>query len=281
MLPWLVHGARLTLQNLWATPTVNPANMPIVFLPFSQYELDLVAGTLVVGSAIAGIIARVLAARGVQRARVALLVGVLIAQFIALLQTSTAVARGLRHPGGAVRLVDDSLAYLVIMIVWLVVMIVVGAAVFALLTRRTRSAVTVGTGIVAVSLEAWIRGFVAPIGTASATPNDVGLFIAHWAPAVAVAAVIVWAGVGSAGKAVSAITALVVLWIGTAAIIAVASAAGSRALARVPVELIGYFGSVFVSELISQALPLALVAAGLALIGLAIRWIISRSLTPR
>lgn len=41
LLPWLITGMRLPLQNLWAADTA-PDAMPIVLLPFSQYALSLI-----------------------------------------------------------------------------------------------------------------------------------------------------------------------------------------------------------------------------------------------
>jgi hypothetical protein len=276
MLPWIVHGARLTVQNLWAAPTVNPADMPIVFFPFSQYELDLVAGTILVGSAIAGGVVRILAARGMEHARAAFLTGVLIAQLIALVQTTTTVAHGLIYPEGTLGLMDDSVVYLGIMITLLMIMIALGAAVFVLVTRRSRSAYVIGSSIVAVALTAWVRGFVAPIAPASTTPHFVAFFVADWIPAVVVGAAIIWMGVVPARRAVAAVAAVAILWLGTAAIVAMAAAAGSRVLARFPSELIRYFGTVFASELGPQTLIPVAVAVGLAVIGLLIRWTISQ-----
>lgn len=36
LIPWIITGMRLPLQNLWATDT-RPADMPLALLPFSQY----------------------------------------------------------------------------------------------------------------------------------------------------------------------------------------------------------------------------------------------------
>jgi len=65
LLPWLVTGLTLPLQNLWNVDTL-PADMPRTLLPFSQYAVTLIVGLIVVGSAIAGGIAR---ARGERPSR--------------------------------------------------------------------------------------------------------------------------------------------------------------------------------------------------------------------
>src|SRR3982750_3856529 len=97
LLPWLMTGARLPLQNLWAANTL-PAQMPIGLLPFSQYAATELVAVLVVGAAIAGIAGRAVPARHPGWAWLALLGGVLVVQLIALVQTAVTVSRGLR-PG--------------------------------------------------------------------------------------------------------------------------------------------------------------------------------------
>jgi hypothetical protein len=47
---------RLPLQNLWGT-NLLPEEMPIVLLPFSQYAITVLAGTVIVGSVTAGLVA--------------------------------------------------------------------------------------------------------------------------------------------------------------------------------------------------------------------------------
>jgi hypothetical protein len=49
LLPWIITGMRLPLQNLWGTNTL-PEAMPIGLLPFNQYAIPLIAGILVVGA---------------------------------------------------------------------------------------------------------------------------------------------------------------------------------------------------------------------------------------
>lgn len=57
LLPWLITGMRLPRPELWAAETPHD-EMPIVLLPFSQYELILLIVVLVIGSAVAGLLAR-------------------------------------------------------------------------------------------------------------------------------------------------------------------------------------------------------------------------------
>ncbi|GAA4672131.1 hypothetical protein [Frondihabitans cladoniiphilus] len=277
MLPPLAHGGRLTLQNLWATPTTSEAQMPIVFLPFSQYQLDLVAGTILIGSALAGIATRIAASRVVHadsRARLATLIGLLVAQLAAFVQTAIAVGRGLGHPAGVVRLVDDSLVYLVAVSVWIVLLIALGAVVFRLLARPGGSGAVVAVALASVTLGPWIVGFVRPVGSFS-TPGF-GVFVAAWLPGIAVGAAIGAAGLRSWHRIVGAVVALVVLWAGTAALSGIVAAAGSRALLRLPDELAQMVGLVFRSDVTGASLRLAGVAAATGVVALVVRQVVGR-----
>lgn len=62
LLPWLVTGMRLPLQNLWGR-VVAPDRMPVALLPLSQYAVALLFGLLVGGWALAGILGRFTAGR--------------------------------------------------------------------------------------------------------------------------------------------------------------------------------------------------------------------------
>ncbi len=94
LLPWMVTGMRLPIQNLWALD-VPPEGMPITLLPFSQYTITLIVAVLVTGSAIAGGLLRLTGAQHPRFAFVATPVGVLIVQVVAIVQTVSIVAGGL------------------------------------------------------------------------------------------------------------------------------------------------------------------------------------------
>jgi hypothetical protein len=312
MLPWLVHGARLVPQNLWAIPTVDAADMPIVFLPFSQYQLDLVAGVIVVGSLIAGVAARLLADRGMWGARVAVVGGLLVAQAVALVQTAAGVASGLQFVGGVGEaggggVPDDAMAYMIVVCAWIALTIGIGVLAFVLLTRRSSASLPVGVALAAVVLGPWIRGFVSPLIAPPLGPGSVGSAVAMWLPAVLLGAGIGWAGlwvrrpraepaiplatdssvsggpaqsegrIVSPGRIVSAVAAIVILWVGVSVLTGLVSAAGSRALLRLPDELAQLIVSVTAAELRGDALVVAAGAAVLGAVGIAAHEVIARS----
>ncbi len=53
ILPWLIGGGILPLQNLWASATM-PEDMPFVLLPLSQYFVTLLFSLLLLGGVFAG-----------------------------------------------------------------------------------------------------------------------------------------------------------------------------------------------------------------------------------
>jgi hypothetical protein len=79
----------------------------------------------------------------------------------------------------------------------------------------------------------------------------------------------------------SAIAALVILWIGTALLTGLVSAAGSRALLRLPDELTQLIGSVTAAELRGDALTVTAGAAILGAFAVAAHELIARWMGPR
>jgi hypothetical protein len=82
LLPWLVTGVRLPLQNLWAVQTL-PEDMPIALLPFSQYAVVQIFSLLVVGYGAAGIVVRALRTRLPRRAVLTVGAGALSVHLVA------------------------------------------------------------------------------------------------------------------------------------------------------------------------------------------------------
>jgi len=270
--PWLLTGARLPLQNLWAAPVVEadgvtaaPDSMPVSLLPFSQYALTLQASLLITGSAVAGLVARAAGARRSRGAVIAVLAGTVGAQSVALVQSSVTVTGGLADR-------VESVVYLGAVVGAAVAGIAFGVVVLLLIARARRGAAVVGLAVGAIALAQWGYALVYPPFSLVTENVAVADSVLGWLPAVLVAAAIVWAGVSTIGRAVGAAVALIALWVGPAAITAVSNVAGSRVYASYPFEMVEIAGSIFTSALASPATWRAvLVAAVLAGIGLALR----------
>lgn len=267
LLPWLITGMRLPLQNLWATDTL-PAQMPIALLPFSQYFLALTVALIVIGSAVAGIVGRAVPARTPTLALLALVAGVLLVQIVAIAQSAITVESGLSDRSA-------SSLYLVAVTGGTIAAILLGVGLLLLIARAPRPGALIALSIVAVAFSSWLSGLVFPVGLiVSASPfSDAMSTVIRFAPAVLIGAAIAWCGVNSVGRVIAAIVSLVVLWIGPVFVTALSAAAGSRVLAPYPAEMLDYGIGVFRTAASMPELwgtPLA-VAVVVAVVGLVIR----------
>ena len=262
-LPWIITGMRLPLQNLWDLPTL-PEDMPIVLLPFSQYSITLVAGILVVGSALAGIVARVAHRRRDHRGLLALVAGAFGVQVVAIAYTATVVGSGLRPS-------FESMIYLAAVVAVAIASFATGAVVLLLVARAPRAGALIGLAIAAVVVVWWLDALVVPeVWQVSETQTAI-LGALQWVPALLCGIAIAWCGVTTSGRIVAAVATIAILAVGPAFAMAIISAAGSRVLARHLPEMADHALRVFQQALISPELTLRPVVAAffVAIIGLA------------
>lgn len=257
LLPWILTGMRLPLQNLWAVG-VLPDEMPVAWLPFSQYSVTYVLGLLVVGSAVAGIAARALRDRLPRAAPASIAAGLLFVQIVATAQALTVVGAGLR--GGS-----EASVYLGSCVAVAVLGIGGGLLGFALVARGPRPGAVIALTFAAIASGWWISGFLASFGPQSSLPSALAPVVA-WIPPVLVGAAIAWGGIRTAGRIVAAVVSLLLLWLVPALVTGVQSAVGSRALLRSPLDLIDYGWAVFTAaatmpELVLPRLVVAIVVA--------------------
>lgn len=248
LLPWLVTGLRLPLQNLWGTATA-PQDMPLVLLPFSQYSITLVAGLLVVGAAIAGLVTRSTRPRQGRRGFAALTAGLFGTQLIAVVQTTAVVGGGLR-PG------TESTIYLVAVVAVAVASIAVGGLVFVLIGRMPRAGALIGLSLAAVAVSWWSAALIVPQPGLVSPAQTTMLGLLQWLPAILCGVAIAWCGVNTVGRVGAALTALAAIVIGPAVATAVTAAAGTRVLARHPGEMLDYAAAVFRQVLVTPELTL-------------------------
>ncbi|WP_438856252.1 hypothetical protein [Agromyces sp. M3QZ16-3] len=271
LLPWLVEGMRLPLQNLWATDAA-PEEYPLVLLPFSQYFLTRIAALLVVGAATAGIVARATRTRQRRFGVAWMLVGLLAVQATAIVQTTTVVRGGLEE-----RVESD--LYVAALVGIAVLANLVGVLVMLLVAAAPRAGAVIAFALTAVLAPSWVGGLLLPDPVTTGPVTDAVLLVLRWLPAVLVGVAIAWGGVGTVGRVIAAIVALAVLWIGPALIIAVSSAAGSRVLARHPDEMLDQAVGVFrsASTMPDVVVPPLVVAVVIAALGLLARLVVRRN----
>lgn len=270
LLPWIITGMRLPLQNLWAASTL-PGDMPIVLLPFSQYAITLIIGLLVVGAAIAGLAARLLRDR-MPRPRVAMvLIGVVAVQFTAVVQTASVVAGGLQRR-------SESGFYLAALTAVAVLAAGVGIVTLLLIAKAPRGGVVAGFAIAALALGPWLSGLLVPFGTVGSNEMYAVLGWLRWAPPILVGLAIAWGGVDTAGRVVAALFGVLLVWVVPAIQTGIGNAAGSRVLANDLDEMREFGVSVFVAALTlpEVALPPIVVTILVAAAGLVVRALLKR-----
>jgi len=265
LLPWVVTGMRLPLQNLWAVQTL-PEDMPIALLPFSQYAVTQILSLLVVGYGAAGIVVRALRTRLPRRAVPAVGAGALAVHLVATVQAAWTVASGLAER-------TASTVYLAALLAVVAAAVLTGLLVLRLITAPPRAGAVIGLSLVALVVGSWLADLLMPLGSApgGAAPSVLNLVV-RWVPAVLVGAAIAWGGHGTRGRVFAAVGSLLLLWIVPSAFAAVTSAAGSRVLLPYPSEMVDYGlevlrAAMFAPELVLPPLLVALVvaAAGITL----------------
>lgn len=237
LLPWLLAGARLPLQNLAADQSTIAT--PFALLPFNQYFLTSIVALLVMGGAIAGIVARALADRRARFGTTVLVIGVLAVQILAAVQ-STLVAVSVIERS------TRSLVYAGAVAAVIVVSILVSLLVLLLIARSPVPGATIALSLAAVVSASWLGTAVRDVLLLGPEPLvQVILVILRWMPAVLVGCAIAWCGFRTAGRVAAVVVSLAALWIGPAFFTAVSAASGTRVLAPYPSEMAEYGIQVF------------------------------------
>ncbi|WP_010204139.1 hypothetical protein [Salinibacterium sp. PAMC 21357] len=228
LLPWLLQGLRLPLQNLWALETA-PDEMPFVLLPFSQYALTTEIGLMVVGAAVAGLLARLLRSRMPRRGVLVMFLSLIVVQLGAIVQTYVVVQGGLQDRSAAT-------FYLAAVTGVAVLAMLVGIAVFWLIARAPHAGALIGYAMAAVALAPWLGELAHPLTNQQF--GAVGDFrrwaasVLRWVPAILVGLAVGWCGIRSVGRVIAVLVSFGLLWIVPALTTAISHAAGSRVYAN-------------------------------------------------
>lgn len=237
LVPWLLTGARLPLQNLWATE-VRPQDMPLALLPLSNYSAVETSAMLVIGAAIAGAVAAICNARGrIVSARM-VLVGVLVVQLGALAHAAIALRGGLG---------DGSRAelYLWTLVGAAALSIALGALVLLGIASRRPAPFTLSVSAAAVALGQWLIMLVAAAFPTTTTLPAMVWNLTAWLPPVVVGVAVGWCGVRSVGRAAASVASVVIIWAGPAFLTALFYGLGSRIYLQYPAELVPAMRQVF------------------------------------
>lgn len=269
LLPWLVTGMRLPLQNLWAVQTL-PQDMPVALLPLSQYAITQILALLVVGYSSAGVLLRAIRPRLPRGAVPAVAGGALAVHVIVSVQALKAVAAGLSE-----RTASD--VYLAALVAVVTASVLVGLLVLRLITAPSRAAAVIGLSLFALIATMWLGSLLASLSTAGEGPSST-FEVLRWVPAVLVGAAIAWGGHGTPARVIASIVSLLLLWLVPAAVTALTSAVGSRVLLPYPREMAAYGMEVLRAAMFDSALvlPPLLVALSVAGAGIALQQLLQR-----
>lgn len=269
ILPWLIGGGTLPLQNLWVADT--PWNdMPFALLPVSQYEATTIFVLLLMGGVFAGLAVHIIARRRTFAAWPAAL-GLFAVQLVAVVQSYTVVSNGL----GLTNSLDRrTFVYFAGMLGGAIVALVVAQAAFWIASRRAIGPVALAIGLAAVPFAAWLSEATHSLIGASGIPMP-ALTALHWLPAVIAAAALVWCGVRPAKRIAVWVAVLVGVWVIPALFTTIQYGLGMRVLHGDLREMASASGQVLPLALGEQLVP-ALVALALAVIGTVIVELVRR-----
>lgn len=274
--PWLVTGARLPLQNLWASEAL-PQDMPFVLLPISQYETTTILALLVTGAALAGFGQRWWgSAVGARTWAVALGVG--LVQVLALTQSLVEVARGLglTDPGAFGAPDPRAALYLAGMLGGCVAALALGLAVCALAAHPPRAAAAIAAGLVAVPVAAWVSQWLVAL-TEPRVPMAAGM-VQRWLPALVVGVALGLLGCATAQRALIWLLDLVLLLVVPASLTAVSYGLGMRVLNGDLVEMAAAAAQLF-PLVVRVSVPPALLGLAIAVVLTLIRTTVGRNRT--
>ncbi len=186
LVPWLVTGARLPLQNLWAAE-VLPEAMPVAFLPLSQYQTTTILALLTLGGALAGLAVRVWrpARRGLASGFA--VAGMALVQGIAVLQAFAVLGAGLL--GGSMATI-----YFTGLLAGTLTAIAAAAVVLLMLAARSKPVAALGIGLMAVPAASWLTAAATYLAGPQGVPIPLTLAW-RWLPAVVVGLALAWCGV--------------------------------------------------------------------------------------
>ena len=263
--PWLITGGRMPLQNLWSE---LPSDIPFVLLPFHPYTATLVAAIILFGATIGGVAGRARGSRRVRGATLFLLLGAITVQGLAVAQSAVTTRSTLPD-------VDDADLYVIALTTGAVLTIGIAAGVIALVAKAPRAGAVMALSVGSVAAGPWLAALIVPFGTA---PTEIPplLTLVQWVPPVLAGAAVAWAGLGSAGRIVAALGAVLIVWIGPAVLTGVGYALGSRVMWNDPAGMIDGAIHVFGLALLTPELAWRPIVACVltAAIGLGVRAVV-------
>ncbi len=264
-LPWVVHGLRLPVQNLWGSDQ-DPETMPLVALPFNQYFLSLILAITVVGGVAAALTS--LIRPDPPLARGAAVAGGAFAAVVAITQTALVVHRGLDHSSRAA-------FYLTALVAAAVVGSVVGLAVGWALAGRGHAARAVAASVLAVLVPPWLHALIVADPLTTGDLQHTLLTAVPWVAGMVAGIGLALCPLRGIRTVLGWVVSLTMLWAGPALMTAMSHVANSRVLLAhsPPAELFDAGWDVFRAALLPANHPIGtfVLAIVIGLAGLVVR----------
>lgn len=266
LLPWLLTGGRLPLQNLWATQA-RPDDMPFALLPVSQYSATTIFALLLMGGVFAGLTVNIFARRR-RFALWAAAAGLLLIHVVAVAQSFTVVGSGLN-----LTTTHDSrvVVYFAGMLGGTICAALAAQVGLWVASRRSMGPIALAIGLSAVPFASWIAPALVTASGASGIAMLSG-GVLRWLPAAIVGVALGCCGVRPARRIAVWLTVLAALWVTPALLTALQYGLGMRVLNGDVKEM---------ASAARQVFPLALatgVAPALFAIAIAIAVVTARAL---
>lgn len=267
ILPWVVGGGALPLQNLWTAATL-PEAMPFVLLPLSQYLAMLLFSLVLLGGVFAGVAVHVVARRRAIAVWPAAF-GVALVHLIAMVQSFGVLAGGLGLGGDR-----RSMLYFAGMLGGAIAAALLAQLGLWMTSRRSVGVAALGVALAAVSFGSWVgRWFVAFTG--EVTPPLFLPELLRWVPSIVVGAALVWCGIRPARRIAVWVVGLLSLWILPALFTAIQYGLGMRVLDGDVAEMARVSVGLFPMVLAEVWLPVV-VALAIAVVGTVVRWAVEK-----
>jgi hypothetical protein len=270
--PWLMTGAQLPLQNLWAT-AVLPEDMPVALLPLSQYQSTTILALLTVGGALAGLSIRLQRPAHRGPAVGGATMGLLVVQVAATVQAFIVLGDGLGR--GTLASV-----YFAGLLAGTVAAMAASVGALLMIAAKSRAVTALGTGLMAVPAASWLAATAGYAAGPGGVPVPITMAW-RWLPAILVGLALAWCGLKPASRLWIWAANLALLWIVPAVFTAINSVLGTRVLAGNMPEMLAMGGDVLGAALgpAGGAGPLVLVALAIGLGGAGLQQVRRRKAT--
>lgn len=269
LLPWILGGARLPLQNLWVLSTM-PDDMPLVLLPVSQYYVVVILAILLLGGVFAGLAVRIVARRRALAVWPAAL-GVLAVHVVAIVESFGMTASGL-----ALGSDPQAVIYLAGLLGGTVVVAALAQLGFWMTSHRSVGIAAFGVALAAVPFGEWLgRWFLAFTG--EVFPPVFLPAVVQWIPAIVVGLALAWCGVRPLQRLLVWAASLLALWLLPALLMSIAYSLGFRLILGDFPEMIAAGVGVFPAVLAEDGVLPVIVALAIAIVGTVGRMLVGRT----